>query len=122
MALTVRLARVSGATALMNCHLVSPILAQTTSPAATQPTRDLAHDPRMEQWRQIFFWSVVLLLILMVAAGAIIRFSMRFRTLILRDESPPTESGDVWAMHRFPEKFEFEPDDEAPGDRPRGEE
>ncbi len=118
MALTARLARVGVATALLNCQFVAALHAQTIGPAATQPTRDLAHDPRMEQWRQIFFWSVVLLLILMVAAGAIIRFSMRFRTLILRDESPPTESGDVWAMHRFPEKFEFEGDDETPGQPP----
>jgi hypothetical protein len=94
---------------------------QTAPPTSSQSTRDLAHDPRMAKWRQIFFWSVVLLLVLMVSAGAIIRFSLRFRTLILRDESPPTESADVWAMHRFPEKFEFEDggesDDDGPGEK-----
>ncbi|MEK6644905.1 MAG: hypothetical protein AABZ08_13465 [Planctomycetota bacterium] len=99
----------------------SAVTLQTAPPAASQPARDMAHDPRMAKWRQVFFWSVVLLLVLIVSAGAIIRFSMRFRTLILRDESPPTESADVWAMHRFPEKFEFEDGGEPENDGPNEE-
>lgn len=88
----------------------------TTGPVARAPHApvEMVKDPRMVRWRQAFFWSVVLLIIFVIAAGAIIRFSLRFRSYILRDPAPPTQSEDVWAMHKFPEKFEFEEDENRP--------
>ena len=92
-------------------NLAGELHAQTTGPT-TGPAAALAHDPRMAMWRLLFFWGVILLLVFLVGAGVIIRFSKRFRTLILSDPSPPTSNEDVWAMHRFPEKFEFDDPDE----------
>jgi len=83
------------------------------SPVATSRPADLAHDPRMVLWRQTFFWAVVLFIVFVVAILAILRFTTRFRSYVLRNASSPTSSEDVWAMHKMPEKFEF--DDEGPG-------
>lgn len=81
--------------------------------ATTAPTRpmELARDQRMVTWRIIFFWSIVLLIVFVVGAGVIIRFSERFKSFIIRGERRPTPTEDVWAMHKVPE--ELNDDDEA---------
>jgi hypothetical protein len=46
---------------------------------------------------------VVLVLIFMVSSLAFLRWSRRFRRMLLRKPHPPTVSDDVWAMHKLPE-------------------
>lgn len=75
-------------------------LAPETMFGQTSRAVELARDPRMVMWRQTFFWAVVLFIVFLVAALAILRFSLRYRSYVLRDEPPPTASEDVWAMHR----------------------
>ncbi|HUN81342.1 MAG TPA: hypothetical protein VMV81_07505 [Phycisphaerae bacterium] len=88
---------------------MSPILAQTTSRAAGGAAA-LSRDSRIIMWRQTFFWSLILFLIFLIATWAIVRFTRRFRTMILSGPSSPTPSEDVWSMHKPPEKLEFEDD------------
>lgn len=84
-----------------------PTQASTTiESASSQPTTSFSEDQRLLHWRQVFFWSVVLLLIFFIAAWVIIRFSLRYRAYIFREKPPPTPSEDVWRMHRLPEDDE----------------
>jgi hypothetical protein len=56
------------------------------------------------RWRQTFFWGVVLLIVFMISAGVIIRFSIRYRRYLLSGKkSRPTPTEDVWKMHKLPE-------------------
>lgn len=89
-------------------------VAAAVPPASSNPAAsNLAHDPRMVMWRQTFLWAVVILIIFVAAVAAIIRFTQRFRSLILTGPSEPTPSDDVWAMHKPPEKLEFSDDEPA---------
>lgn len=89
--------------ALSSLALATVLLGQ----AGTSRPADLAHDPRMIRWQQTIFWSAVVLLVFLIAAWAILRFSVRFRSYVLRDKSPPTPSDDVWSMHRVPKNVEL---------------
>lgn len=70
-------------------------------------------DPRVAGWLQTLFWCAVLLLILVVAAGAIVVFSRRFRTYLLPGDRKPTPDADAWSMHRLPSTFEVDQDVDA---------
>lgn len=91
---------------------MTPILAQVTSRAASGAAA-LSRDSRLIMWRQTFFWSLILFLIFVIGAWAIVRFTKRFRTMILTGPSTPTPSDDVWSMHKPPEKLEFTDDETA---------
>jgi hypothetical protein len=56
------------------------------------------------RWRQTFFWGVVLLIVFMISAGVIIRFSIRYRRYLLSGKkAKPTPTEDVWKMHKLPD-------------------
>lgn len=79
--------------------------ATRNEPSAATPSSDaeaLRRDPRVGRLNQIVLWSVVLLLVFCVGAAAVVHFSRRYRTYLLRDRSQPTPDGDVWAMHQLP--------------------
>lgn len=61
------------------------------------------------RWRQTFFWGVVLLIIFLISAGVIIRFSLRYRKYLLSGKSAPTPTEDVWKMHKVPTELMEEP-------------
>ena len=58
----------------------------------------------------VLFWLLVLIGIFTVCTLAFLRWSRRFRKLLLARPRPPTPVDDVWSMHRLPE--------EAPGPAP----
>ena len=99
--------------AFVGMMLLANPMAAASPATASHPAggSSLTRDPRMVLWRQTFFWAVVLIFIFVIAAGAIIRFSQRFRTMILTGPARPTPSEDVWAMHKAPEKLEFDEDE-----------
>ncbi|GJQ25848.1 MAG: hypothetical protein HBSAPP02_08800 [Phycisphaerae bacterium] len=79
--------------------------ATRNEPSAATQTSDaeaLRRDPRVWRLNQIVLWSVVLLLVFCVGAAAVVHFSRRYRTYLLRERSQPTPDDDVWAMHRLP--------------------
>lgn len=56
------------------------------------------------RWRQTFFWGIVLLIVFMISAGVIIRFSIRYRRYLLSGKKEkPTPTEDVWKMHKLPD-------------------
>jgi hypothetical protein len=81
----------------------------TTSAPAGLPSQ-------VARWRAVLLGSVLLLLVLIVGALAIIRFSRRYRSYILRRPHEPTPADDVWLLHQLPEESESEP--EPPPDSP----
>lgn len=84
---------------------VTTAAATRNEPSATPQSADaeaLRRDPRVRRLNQIVLWSVVLLLVFCVGAAAVVHFSRRYRTYLLRDRSQPTPDGDVWAMHQLP--------------------
>lgn len=68
------------------------------------------------RWRQTFFWGIVLLIIFLISAGVIIRFSLRYRKYLLSGKSAPTPTEDVWKMHKVPKDELDEPGPDEPGD------
>lgn len=84
-----------------------------TGPPATTSPSEAARERHLAKWRLVFFWTVVLLIVFVVAAGVIVRFSERFKALIIRGRSKPTPTEDVWLMHKTPEYGE---DSEPGGD------
>ncbi len=64
-----------------------------------------------------FFWAIVVVLIFIIAALVIIRFTLRYRAYLFREKLPPTPSEDVWKMHRLPEDDEDSRDQGAEGPR-----
>ena len=97
------------AVAMLTCQVAAALPPVSSHPASG--AAELSRDPRMVLWRQTFFWAVILLFIFVVAAGAIIRFTQRFRSVILSGPASPTPSEDVWSMHKAPERLEFEDDE-----------
>lgn len=86
--------------------------------ATTQPSdaEALRRDPRVRRLNEVVLWSVVLLLVFCVGAAAVVHFSRRYRTYLLRDRSVPTEDGDVWAMHQLPPERPSKSGDEGDAD------
>lgn len=79
--------------------------ATQNEPSATTPSAGaeaLRRDPRVRRLNQVVLWSVVLLLVFCVGAAAVVHFSRRYRTYLLRDRAEPTPDADVWAMHQLP--------------------
>lgn len=71
------------------------------SPPAARPTA--ASPQKLAPLREALLWGFVLFLVFLVAAGVIVRFSVRFRGLIASRPRSRTPDGDVWKMHRLPE-------------------
>lgn len=84
---------------------------EDAGPFPTTSSAEAARERHFAKWRLVFFWTVVLLIVFVVAAGVIVRFSERFRALLLRGKSRPTPTEDVWLMHKTPEYGE----DNEPG-------
>lgn len=93
----------SHAQATPDIAATAPADAVTKPPAAS-----LEDDPRMAHWRLVFFWSLVILLIFLVAALVIVRFSERYKAYLLRKRRPPTPSDDVWKMHKLPREMDID--------------
>jgi beta-lactamase regulating signal transducer with metallopeptidase domain len=68
---------------------------------------------RLMKWREMLVWGMVLLIVLVVAVGALVRFSRAYKSFIVRGGSKPTPSEDVWSMHRLP------PEEGPEGESPR---
>ena len=52
----------------------------------------------------VLFWLLVLIGVFMICTLAFLRWSRRFRKLLLARPRPPTPADDVWSMHRLPEE------------------
>lgn len=59
-----------------------------------------------EQLGSMLVWTVIILMVFLVASYAIHRFSRRFRAYLLRKPVQPTACDDVWKMHRLPESWD----------------
>ena len=71
--------------------------------AASQPV-SARRETELLRWRQTFFWGVVLLIVFVISAGVIIRFSIRYRRYLLSGKKArPTPTEDVWKMHKPPD-------------------
>jgi hypothetical protein len=57
----------------------------------------------------VLFWLLVLLGVFMICTLAFLRWSRRYRKLLLARPRPPTPADDVWSQHRLPEEA-AEPD------------
>jgi hypothetical protein len=122
--------RSPSAFALATSITTGPALESSGDAASTQPA-GIRSDPRARGLRAQLFWGTFLVVVLVASAIAIIRFSRRFRTYLLRDRREPTHYQDVWAMHKLPtELVDEEPDldnepppfdspDDGPPDAPR---
>ena len=60
---------------------------------------------------RLLFYLLVVVVVFLFGSYAIMRASRRFRGSLSARRSEPTETGDVWAMHKVPQ--ELEPDDDA---------
>lgn len=104
-------------TALTIGHIQPTVAQQAETPPPASPTTsspsvapshsadDFDYPPgtvRTVRSRQALFWSLILVLIFVIASIAIIRFSVRYRQYLLRKTRPPTPSEDVWQMHKLP--------------------
>lgn len=70
--------------------------------AATQPiSPDTAQDAR--RVRAVLFYAMVLVGIFLIGSFAFLRWSRRFRRMVLQKPHDPSPADDVWAMHRLPE-------------------
>lgn len=86
--------------------------AASSDPASDR--RDEAAET-LSRWREAVFWGLILLLIFVVGAAAIVRFSERFRSFIGRGARRPTPSDDAWSRSKLPDALKKEydlPDDE----------
>ncbi len=71
--------------------------------AASQPV-STRRQTELLRWRQTFFWGVVLLIVFLISAVVIIRFSIRYRRYLLSGKKArPTPTEDVWKMHKLPD-------------------
>ena len=71
--------------------------------AASQPV-STRRETDLLRWRQTFFWGVVLLIVFVISAAVIIRFSIRYRRYLLSGKKArPTPTEDVWKMHKLPD-------------------
>jgi len=100
-------ARTDVSVALLPLAQAAPASAPSSQPVG------LKDDPRYQRWRVTITWSLVILIAFVTAASAIVVFSRRFRRWLGREETKPTSSEDVWAMHKAPENPpDLEPDDD----------
>lgn len=76
-------------------------------------------DVRAVRWSESLLWIAIVLLVLVVSASAIVVFSRRFRSFLLRGKRKPTPNSDVWSMHQLPEELRI--DDGGGPDRGGGE-
>lgn len=110
--------------------VLSPLLAradavaqQSSAPSTTvaaQPTAtsdQRALKLRAKRLAQYVVYIVLILLVFLTGTIAIVRFSRRYNRYLLNTPATPTQSEDVWAMHRVPEEL-MPPTDSTGGDRP----
>jgi len=85
-----------------------PVVADERPPAASRPVASapVSRIVRVASLREAFLWGFVLFLVFLVGAGVIIRFSVRYRGVILSKPRVPTPDADVWKMHRLPGQAE----------------
>ncbi len=91
--------------------LLSPCPPASAQPASN-PTGAIAADDRphatpkqkakAKKLAAVLAYTSVLLLIFVIGSWAIVRFSRRFQNYLVRGDKAPTQSDDVWAMHRLP--------------------
>ncbi len=94
----------AGAEAMASSPGAGVAAAPSAAGTASAPATALRDDPRLDRWRRVFGWGLLLLVIFVTAAAAIIVFSRRFLSYLRAgEETPPTDSDDVWVMHKLPE-------------------
>lgn len=69
----------------------------------------------------LLYYLLILVVVFLFGSYAVLRASRRFRNSLTTRDRFPSDSSDVWAMHKAPEELEIEEDDDAPGD-PEGDE
>ena len=78
--------------------------------ATSQPTPSPERVRDARQMRAVLFYVMVLAGVFLVGSFAFLRWSKRFRRVILQKPHDPSPDDDVWAMHRLPD----DDDDESP--------
>ena len=76
------------------------LLAQAT---ADDPGAGGADPRRVQAMSQLLLWLFLLVLLFLVASLIILRTSRRFRATLEHRRATPTNTEDVWAMHRLPD-------------------
>ena len=77
--------------------------------ATSQPiSPEKAQDAR--RMRAILFYLMVLVGVFLVASFAFLRWSRRFRHVVLQKPHDPSPDDDVWSMHRLPDSDDEPPD------------
>lgn len=91
--------------------------AAPVSPTTSQPT-DAPDKTEARQLSKTLFWSFIIFLVVIFAAVIIVMFSRRFKAYInpKTHSHAPTQTDDVWAMHKLPDGAIDELNDD-PGDR-----
>ena len=90
--------------------------AAPVSPTTSQPT-DAPDKTEARQLSKTLFWSFIIFLVVIFAAVIIVMFSRRFKAYInpKTHSHAPTQTYDVWAMHKLPDgaidELDDDPDD-----------
>ncbi len=71
-----------------------------------------APDPQVQALATLLFYILILLLVFLFGSYALLRASRRYAQSLTHKKPPPTDAGDVWAMHKVP--GELPPDDPRP--------
>jgi len=84
----------------------SPVPDEVTSAARVAPTAEKPAQQRpsaslLNGLAMGLFWLSATILAFLVATWALLRWSRRFRMLLVRRPDPPTPTPDVWGMHRL---------------------
>lgn len=69
----------------------------------------------------LLYYLLILVVVFLFGSYAVLRASRRFKNSLASRERSPSDSSDVWAMHKAPEELEIEEDDDAPEDSGDGE-
>jgi len=81
-------------------------LAQAATTLPSSGPGGLSPGERLVLWRSTLFWGLFILMIFVVAALAIVRFSVRYRRYLSDRRTKPTPTEDVWKMHKLPDDFD----------------
>ena len=81
-----------------------PATRATVTAAASGPSR-LSRKMKARRLYEVLTYTLVIFIAFLTGTFAIVRFSRRYHRFLASRPSTPTQSADVWAMHRVPDEL-----------------
>ncbi len=84
-------------------------------PSAPLPeTSEAPPQAEVQALAHLLYYLLILVVVFLFGSYAVLRASRRFRDSLSTRDRSPSDSSDVWAMHKAPDDFELEQEDDAP--------